>query len=68
MDSCGVNEIFKADLSHDPNVGRGLIAAQIFEVRTCPDDGRASHEEGHKPATGETFISHEWVLEPAQEG
>ena len=26
------NEIFQAELSNDPNVGRGLIAAKIFEV------------------------------------
>src|SRR5271157_5387592 len=60
------NEIFQAYLSNDPNVGRGLITAKIFEVRSCPDDGRASHEERHQLATGETFISHEWLLDPAQ--
>ena len=34
MDSLGHKKIFKADLSNDPNVGRGLIApAKIREGR-----------------------------------
>ena len=57
------NEKFQANLSNDPNVGRGLIAAaKIIEVRICPDDGRAKHEEWHYPASGEPFTSHEGVL------
>ena len=69
MDSRRTNEKFHANLSNDPKVGRGLgVAATIREVRICPDDGRAKHDEWHYPATGEPFISHEGVLEPAQEG
>ena len=57
------NEKITASLGNDPNVGRGLAAAaKIREARFCPDDGRASHEEGHKPAKGEPFISPERVL------
>ena len=63
MDSVRTNEKFHANLSHEPKVGRGLAAAaKIREVRICPDDGRAKHQERHYPASGEPFTSHEGVL------
>ena len=69
MDRCGHIQKFQANLSNNPKVGSSLAAAaKIREVGSCPDDGRASHEEGDQPASGKLFTSHERVLDPAQEG
>ncbi len=69
MDSCGITKYSRPISATIPtSVEFLLLPPSLEKEESDQTTAGPSHDEWHQPATGESFIPHEWVLAPDQAG